>query len=105
MKQQDPDTKEFNLRCELFLGGKNGNLIYYGKPIIHDNNRTHLMYPNEARLRNMTYGITIHYDVEVDFFIKDLESTTGEFIEKTITLEKFFRNISNYVAIQFLYTK
>ena len=26
MKQQDPDTKEFNLRCELFLGGKNGNL-------------------------------------------------------------------------------
>ncbi len=90
MKQQDPDTKEFNLRCELFLGGKNGNLIYYGKPIIHDNNRTHLMYPNEARLRNMTYGITIHYDVEVDFFIKDLESTTGEFIEKTITLEKIF---------------
>ena len=60
------------------------------KTIIHDNNRTHLMYPNEARLRNMTYGITIHYDVEVDFFIKDLESTTGEFIEKTITLEKIF---------------
>ena len=25
------------------------------------------MYPNEARLRNMTYGVTIHYDVEVEF--------------------------------------
>jgi DNA-directed RNA polymerase II subunit RPB2 len=25
------------------------------------------MYPNEARLRNMTYAMTIHYDVEVEF--------------------------------------
>ena len=25
------------------------------------------MYPNEARLRNMTYGMTIHYDVDVEF--------------------------------------
>jgi hypothetical protein len=34
------------------------------------------MYPNEARLRNMTYGITIHYDVEIEF-IKLLESKAG----------------------------
>jgi len=27
------------------------------------------MYPNEARLRNMTYGITIHYDVLLEFYI------------------------------------
>ena len=24
------------------------------------------MYPNEARLRNMTYGFTIHMDVEIE---------------------------------------
>jgi DNA-directed RNA polymerase II subunit RPB2 len=53
--------------CQLFLGGKDGSLIYYGKPVIYDDNNSHFMFPNDARLRNMTYGITIHYDVEVDF--------------------------------------
>ena len=53
--------------CMLYLGGKDGSRIYYGKPVIYDDNNMHYMFPNEARLRNMTYGITIHYDVEVDF--------------------------------------
>jgi DNA-directed RNA polymerase II subunit RPB2 len=83
MKEQDKDTGEFALRCEMYLGGKNGDKLYYGKPVIYDENREHFMYPNEARLRNMTYGITIHYDVEVDYFIKNSE--TGE-IEQTSTL-------------------
>ena len=72
MKEQDETTKEFNLRCNIYLGGKEGNKIYYGKPVIYDENREHYMYPNEARLRNMTYGITIHYDVDVEFiFLKE----------------------------------
>ena len=40
MKQQDETTKEFNLECKLYLGGKNGDKIHYGKPIIYDENRT-----------------------------------------------------------------
>ena len=68
-KEQDPDTQEFNLRCELYLGGKNGDKVYFGKPIIYDDDREHYMLPNEARLRNMTYGTTIHYDVDVVFKI------------------------------------
>ena len=88
MKEQDPKTGEFALKCEMYLGGKNGDKLYYGKPIIYDENREHFMYPNEARLRNMTYGITIHYDVEVDFFIKN--AATGELEQSNTLLPKIF---------------
>ena len=76
-KEQDPDTQEFNLRCELYLGGKNGDKIYFGKPIIYDDDREHYMLPNEARLRNMSYGTTIHYDVDVVFKIAVPNSEGG----------------------------
>ena len=88
MKEQDATTGEFALKCDMYLGGKNGDKLYYGKPIIYDEDREHFMYPNEARLRNMTYGITIHYDVEVDFFIKN--QGTGEIEQSTTVLNKIF---------------
>ena len=86
MKNQDTITQDFNFKCELYLGGKSGDKLYFGKPIIHDESREHYMYPNEARLRNMTYGTTIHYDVEIDFHIKN-----GENVEhSTFNLEKIY---------------
>ena len=91
MKQQDPETNEFRLKANLFLGGREGTSMYYGKPMIYDENNEHFMYPNEARLRNMTYAITIHYDVVVDFYITE-EGSTDIPTEPThtITLEKLF---------------
>jgi len=89
LKQQDEVTKEFNLECHLYLGGKDGTNIYYGKPTIYDENDVHFMYPNEARLRNMNYGFTIHFDVVVDFKITS-EDTNWEKKEHSITLEKIF---------------
>jgi DNA-directed RNA polymerase II subunit RPB2 len=86
-KEQNPDTNEFKYRCELYLGGKDGSKIYYGKPVIYDDNREHFMYPNEARLRNMNYGIAIHYDLEVEFKIIDDE---GKISETSHTYEKLF---------------
>jgi len=89
-KEQDPDTQEFNLRCELYLGGKNGDKVYFGKPIIYDDDREHYMFPNEARLRNMTYGTTIHYDVDVVFKIAvpNTESSGTHIDVTTATLER-----------------
>jgi DNA-directed RNA polymerase II subunit RPB2 len=63
----DPESNEYRSQCNLYLGGKNGDKLYFGKPVIYDDNNAHYMYPNEARLRNMTYGMTIHYDVEIEF--------------------------------------
>ena len=72
--------------CLLYLGGKDGTKIYYGKPVIYDDHRAHYMFPNDARLRNMTYGITIHYDVEVEFKYY----VGGEKKEHTMTLPRIF---------------
>jgi DNA-directed RNA polymerase II subunit RPB2 len=78
--------------CFLYLGGKTGTKMYFGKPVIYDSNSDsgepypHYMYPNDARLRNMTYGTTIHYDVDVKFVFYEGE----EKIEQTITLEKIY---------------
>jgi DNA-directed RNA polymerase II subunit RPB2 len=64
---------EYRSQALLYLGGKDGSRIYFGKPVIHDEGRSHYMYPNEARLRNMTYSMTIQYDVEIEY-IDILES-------------------------------
>jgi len=64
----DEKLGDFKHKCNLYIGGKSGRRIYFGKPMIHDTERgAHYMYPNEARLRSMTYGMTVHYDVEVEF--------------------------------------
>jgi len=63
----DPDTNEYLSQCKLYMGGKDGSKIYFGKPVIHDEGNVHYMYPNEARLRNMNYSMTIHYDIDVEF--------------------------------------
>jgi len=84
-EDEEIDSDKRN-QCLLYLGGKDGNKLYYGKPVIYDDNNSHYMFPNDARLRNMTYGITIHYDVEVDFiyYIGD------ERKEHTILLPKIY---------------
>ena len=60
-----------SVKIDIYIGGKNGDKVYYGKPTIYDKDRMHYMYPNEARLRNMMYAITIHYDVEVDIIFEN----------------------------------
>ena len=70
--------------CLLYLGGKDGTKIYFGKPIIYDDNHVHYMYPNDARLRNMWYGMTIHFDVDVDiiYFIGEERKTVSMTLDK-----------------------
>ena len=63
----DPVTNEYMSQCKLYMGGKNGDKIYLGKPVIHDENNVHYMFPNEARMRNMNYSMTVHYDIDVEF--------------------------------------
>jgi DNA-directed RNA polymerase II subunit RPB2 len=77
--------------CLLYLGGKSGDKLYFGKPVIYDEEQasapySHYMYPNDARLRNMNYGVTIHYDIDVDFSYPGADQR----IQETKTFEKVY---------------
>ena len=63
----DKRINDYRSQCIMYFGGKEGNKIYFGKPVIYDDNNSHYMFPNEARLRNMTYGMTIHYDIDIEY--------------------------------------
>ena len=64
--------------------------MYFGKPIIYDEESgkpyPHYMYPNDARLRNMTYGVTIHYDIDVEYNYYDGDKK----IQETKIYEKIY---------------
>ena len=85
-KEGQEEGRETYDECSVYLGGKDGKKIYFGKPIIYDDQSSHYMYPNDARLRNMTYGITVHYDVDVDYTYYEEDERK----EVTKTTEKIY---------------
>jgi len=104
-KDENRETGKFNSVIEIYLGGVQGDRISFSKPIIYDDVATaaepgsdkekisaHFMYPNEARLRNMTYGMTIHCDVDVVYRVFDPVQNTvlNERLElKQLSLGRF----------------
>tara|TARA_B110001450_G_scaffold252427_1_gene274178 strand:- start:1382 stop:5710 length:4329 start_codon:yes stop_codon:yes gene_type:complete len=85
-KEQDVDSKEYNLQADIYFGGIEGDKLYFGKPIIFDESRQHYMYPNEARLRNMSYSTTLHMDITVVYKIRK----EGKMQEVVSKLEKVY---------------
>ena len=76
------DEGNITSECNIYIGGKDsdantkdgGRKVYFGKPVVHDGEgRQHFMFPNEARLRNMTYAMTIHYDVDIEIITEKEE--------------------------------
>ena len=89
------EKKMYRYNVEMYIGGKEGQYIYYGKPVIYDEGNMHYMLPNEARLRNMNYGISIHYDVEIEFTIYDTKLEKSKTIKKIIP-ERFGDKSDNH---------
>ena len=94
---------ERRAKCLIYMGGKNGDRIYYGKPVLYNDARGNgqegkgnddkddkkkdsiqYLYPNDARLRNMTYGFTIHYDIEVETTYYDVTQGYKEVVSNQV---------------------
>lgn len=63
--------------------------VYLSKPVIYENNgTTKQMYPNEARLRNLTYSANLYIDIHHKYIEHD-PKTGDEEITEYPSLEKF----------------
>jgi len=87
LKQYNTTTGSYDLQSHMYIGGKDGTKIYYGKPTIYDDDNSHFMFPNEARMRNMSYGFTIHFDIEIEYIIEGQDPFTQTI--ENILLGKF----------------
>ena len=62
-RTKDDKHNVYKHKANIYFGGRNADKIYYGKPVIYDKDeesgeeREHYMYPNEARIRNMSYAL------------------------------------------------
>ena len=80
--EEDTNTYNYEIRVEFTDS-------YFTKPMIYENDgSTKLMYPQEARLRNISYSMPINVDMIVTV-VKDPQSE-----DPTITLKKALKNIS-----------
>lgn len=50
---------------KVYMGGVSGKGIYLDKPIMNYNSKPHVMLPNEARLRNLSYVTNLYVDIDV----------------------------------------
>lgn len=65
LKDLIENTNSYTYKVEIFVGGKNGDAVQIGTPIVNleAGEDVRLLFPNEARLRNLTYSSEVTADV------------------------------------------
>lgn len=84
---------DITYQVDIFLGGKEANRFKIAPPTIYDS-KTGLMrpmYPNEARLKNLTYGFDVFVDMELEYKSKKGDEILFEGIKLPET--EFLKNI------------
>ena len=74
-KELDKSTEKFKYETHIYYGGKDGNNIYIGKPVIYKDidgiETKKALYPNEARLRKLTYSSHIFCDIYIEYIVRN----------------------------------
>ena len=66
VKTDSSNDKVIN-EIKVYMGGVDGNKIYMDKPVYIEDNQPRVLFPNEARLRNISYVSHIYVDVEIHY--------------------------------------
>ena len=74
----------------IYIGGKEGDKIYLGKPVLHFDGKTKPLYPNEARLKDLNYITDLNVDIMIEYISYDENGEKINDDRKTTT-----KNIKN----------
>ena len=66
---KNQDNGKIQHQIEVFVGGLDGSEIFINKPTVInvENNEQRLLFPNEARLRDMTYKSDIYANIQLRY--------------------------------------
>jgi len=89
---QKAGARDYRYKAEVYIGGLTGSELFVGTPTLQLNqgHDVRLLYPNEARLRNLTYSLQIQANILVRVSVRmpvSEQYPEGKF-EKEILIEK-----------------
>jgi len=87
LKDKLSDGDSYKYKVEIFVGGVDGSEVQIGQPTIILDNSVRLLYPNEARLRNLNYALQVEATLHVQVTIR--LNLTDDPIVNTIKFEQF----------------
>ena len=87
----DDKNKVHKYEIHIHYGTKSNDKVYLTKPIIYTSDieeNKRYMYPNEARLRNLSYSSHLFCDIEVDYIHNKVSTVDGS-ITKEISTKQY----------------
>lgn len=89
---QKAGARDYKYKAEVYIGGLTGSELFVGTPTLQLNqgHDVRLLYPNEARLRNLTYSLQIQANILIRVSVRmpvSEQYPEGKF-EKEILIEK-----------------
>ena len=96
-KGQDPNTGKFDYEIKIYFGetlDENGEIlkgkenIFVSSPSLYDGDNMKEMFPNDARLRNLTYKSNIFCNIGVQFIFHGTNDEGGSMPSKIFNFDK-----------------
>ena len=89
VKDKIGDTNTYEYTVKIYIGGLDGSALSLGTPTLQHmgGEEVRLLFPNEARLRNLTYSAGLYADILIR--VEFAKPKDGEPVIKEVILPKF----------------
>lgn len=79
----------YEYKAEIFIGGIAGDRLYIGTPTVslQDSKEIRVLFPNEARLRNLTYSSMVEADIVIRITYSEPNTSGRGVIQKEVLMD------------------